>query len=90
MPLYEFRCPACGPFDLHREMQDAQDAATCPTCSTPARRVYSSSGGSLARGPLRDAGTTDRARIDRARSGEPTITGPPSGRRLPRSNGHRH
>jgi putative FmdB family regulatory protein len=89
MPLYEFRCPDCGPFDLHREMRDPPQAATCPQCTRPARRVYSFTPGNLGRGPLRDAVRADRARIDRARSGEPVITEAPTGRRLPRT-GHRH
>ena len=68
MPLYEFRCPQCGPFDLRRDMQDVADAAVCPSCDRPARRVYSfSSGGRPWSGPLRDATRADRARVDRAR-----------------------
>jgi hypothetical protein len=39
------------------------------------------------RGVLHDA---DRGRVDRARSGEPVVAGPSSGRRLPRPGGHRH
>ena len=87
MPLYEFRCPQCGPFDVRRDMQDAADAALCPICDQPARRVYSVSGFRSWNGPLRDATKVDRARVDRARSGEPVITGPPSGRRLSRPRG---
>ncbi len=90
MPLYEFRCPQCGPFDLRRDMQDVADAAVCPSCDQPARRVYTVSAGRPWGGPLRDAGKADRARVERARSGEPVITGPPSGRRFPRRSGHHH
>ena len=90
MPLYEFRCPQCGPFDLRRDMQDVADAAVCPSCDHPARRVYPVSGGRPWQGPLCDAGKADRARVERARSGEPVITGPPSGRRFPRRSGHHH
>ena len=90
MPLYEFRCRSCGPFDLRRDMRDVADAAVCPGCERPARRVYAVSGYGLATGPLRDATRADRARVDRARSGEPAITGPPSGRRFPASRGHHH
>lgn len=88
MPLYEFRCPQCGPFDLRRDMQDVADAAVCPSCDRPARRVYTVSAGRPWQGPLRDAGKADRARVERARSGEPVVTGPPSGRRFPRRSGH--
>ena len=90
MPLYEFRCPRCGPFDLRLDMQDAADAAPCPSCTEPARRVYTVAGFRLASGPLREAGKADRARVDRARTGEPVVTGPPSGRKLPRPSSHRH
>lgn len=90
MPVYEFRCPRCGPFDLRRGLQDPTDAASCPSCAEPARRVYTAPGGTLPRGPLRSAGQADRARFDRSRSGEPVVTGPPSGRRLPRPTGHSH
>jgi len=90
MPLYEFHCPSCGPFDLRRDMQDAADTANCPRCDRAARRVYSVSEVRPPSGPLRDATKADRARADRARSGEPVLTGPPSGRRLPRPGGHNH
>jgi putative FmdB family regulatory protein len=90
VPLYEFRCPCCGPFDLRRDMQDAADTAPCPFCDQAARRVYSVSGGRPWSGPLRDATKADRARVERALSGEPVITGPPTGRRFPRLGGHRH
>ena len=89
MPLYEFRCPHCGPFDLRRDMRDAGSAADCPACAGPAQRSYAVAAGGPVRGPLRDAGRADRARMDRAISGEPVITGPPSGRR-PRRPAHRH
>jgi putative FmdB family regulatory protein len=90
VPLYEFRCPRCGPFDLHCAMQDAAATAPCPSCTRPAQRRYSVGVGRPPRGVLRDAGRTDRERVDRARSGEPVITGPPSGRRFPRPGAHRH
>ena len=90
MPLYEFRCPDCGPFDLRRDMHDAAATAPCPSCTRPAQRRYSVGVGGPPAGVLRDAGRADRARVDRARSGEPIVTGPPSGRRVPRIGGHRH
>ena len=90
MPLYEFRCPDCGPFDLRRDMRDAAATAPCPSCGRSAGRHYGVGVGRSPTGALRDAGRADRARLDRARSGEPVVTGPPSGRRLPRAGGHRH
>jgi putative FmdB family regulatory protein len=90
VPLYEFRCPDCGPFDLRSPMQDAATTAPCPSCDRPAGRRYSVGVGRPPAGALRGAGRADRARVDRARSGEPVVTGPPSGRRLPRPDVHRH
>jgi putative FmdB family regulatory protein len=89
VPLYEFRCPHCGPFDLRRAMADAAAAAECPSCTRPAPRHYGVGVGRAPEGRLRDAGRADRARVDRARTGEPVVTGPPTGRRLPRG-AHRH
>ncbi|GAB3347359.1 FmdB family zinc ribbon protein [Modestobacter lapidis] len=90
MPLYEFSCPRCGPFDLHRDMREAASTAACPACDGAAQRRYRVGVGSVATGVLRDAGRADRARVDRARSGEPVVTGPPAGRRLPGRGAHRH
>ena len=90
MPLYEFRCSRCGPFDLQRPMREATHAASCPTCTRTAPRSYAVRGGVGLTGPLRGAGRADRDRVDRARSGEPTVTGVRTGRRLPRSGGHGH
>lgn len=90
MPLYEFRCADCGPFDLRRDMADAAATAPCPSCARPAPRRYGVGVGPAPGGGLRGAGRADRARVDRARTGEPAVTGPPSGRRLPRPGGHRH
>jgi putative FmdB family regulatory protein len=90
VPLYEFHCQSCGLFDLRRQMQDASDVATCPSCTRTARRVYSVGAFRLEHGPIRDAAKADRSRLDRARSGEPAISGPPTGRRFSRSSGHHH
>lgn len=89
MPVYEYRCPACGPFDLRRALEQATDPAPCPTCSTAARRAYTPPGTRSRRGPVAGAGAADRALLDRARSGEPTVTSAPAGARLP-WRPHRH
>lgn len=41
MPLYEFRCSDCGVFDQWRAMAESDLPADCPTCDSPARRVFS-------------------------------------------------
>jgi putative FmdB family regulatory protein len=89
MPLYEYRCPQCGPFDLRRAVEEASAPLECPTCDAPARRVYSAPGTTSVKGPLSRASAAERARIDRSLSGEPVVTGPARGRRLP-TGGHHH
>lgn len=89
MPLYEYRCAQCGPFDVRRDAEQASAPLPCPECSAPARRVYTAPGTRIRTGSLAGAGAADRARVDRALSGEPTVTTRPSGRPLPGRN-HRH
>jgi putative FmdB family regulatory protein len=89
MPLYEYRCPLCGPFDLRRDVEQASAPLSCPTCAAPARRVYTAPGTTTRGGSLSGASATDRRRVDRALSGEPVVTGRPRGRRLP-TGGHHH
>ncbi len=74
MPLYEYRCEACGSFDQRRDSADATSPLDCPSCARPARRVYTAPGGRSRSGPLAAAGRGDRARIDRALTGEPART----------------
>ncbi len=90
MPVYAFSCPDCGPFDARREMGQVTHPAPCPSCAQPSRRRYTVPGGRSPAGPLAAAGRADAARVDRARSGEPVVTGPPTGRRPARPTAHRH
>ena len=41
MPIYEFLCDDCGPFEERRAFAEASDPTTCPSCGEAARRVYS-------------------------------------------------
>ena len=41
MPVYEFFCERCGPFEIRRSFSAASDPAFCPTCQEPAQRVFS-------------------------------------------------
>ncbi len=41
MPIYEFLCEDCGPFEERRSFEEAGNPAVCPECGTAARRVYS-------------------------------------------------
>jgi putative FmdB family regulatory protein len=90
VPVYEFRCPRCGPFDLQRSMQEATHAAPYPTCVRTAPHSYAVGGVVGLTGRLHGAGRADRERVDRAASGQPTVTGVPAGRRLRTTRGHGH
>ena len=39
MPLYEYQCDDCGPFEARAPMAECARSAACPKCSAPARRV---------------------------------------------------
>ena len=51
MPVYEFRCEACGPFDAHHAMAQVPRSQDCPACGADARRVFSAVGLSRANSP---------------------------------------
>lgn len=88
MPIYQYRCDPCGSFDLHRAMAEVTSSAPCPNCLVASRRVYEPFA-SRSRAALAAASGTDRARVDRARSGQPAVTSTPTGRRF-RPSSHRH
>lgn len=80
MPLYDFRCATCGPFEERRPLAESSDAATCGACGAEAARVYRSPaiGGQRSAAGLADA-VDDRSRHDPAR-----VVG------VPGSGGHGH
>lgn len=41
MPMYEFVCETCGPFEQRRSMSEAGEPMECPACYAVATRVYS-------------------------------------------------
>jgi putative FmdB family regulatory protein len=41
MAIYAYKCPVCGPFDLHLPMGDADGSRPCPSCTREARRLIS-------------------------------------------------
>jgi len=51
MPIYPFRCDPCDvEFEVTRKASAARDAAACPVCGKPARRIFTAvgrSGGSV-------------------------------------------
>ncbi|MDH6281531.1 FmdB family zinc ribbon protein [Prescottella agglutinans] len=38
IPLYQFRCDHCGPFDRTFTMATVPDTSACPDCASDARR----------------------------------------------------
>jgi putative FmdB family regulatory protein len=40
MPTYQYRCGACGSFELVRPMAEVEPSASCPSCGNAARRVF--------------------------------------------------
>ena len=89
MPLYGYRCDACGVFEQRRDSAEATAPLACPSCAGNARRVYTPPGVRSRAGGRASANAVDRGRIDRALTGEPQRTGLPTGRRLP-SAPHSH
>ena len=39
MPIYDYHCPACGPFEERRPMIESQAPATCAICLSTAARI---------------------------------------------------
>lgn len=40
MPVYSYRCPECGPFELVRPMSASGARADCPRCGDGGRRLF--------------------------------------------------
>ncbi|MGK7913566.1 MAG: FmdB family zinc ribbon protein [Synechococcus sp.] len=41
MPLYEYQCQECGPFDAFRSLADRDKPLECQSCSGPTSRIFS-------------------------------------------------
>ena len=41
MPLYDYRCPACGEFRAFRPMAESTQPQACPGCGAAAERALS-------------------------------------------------
>lgn len=69
MPVYEFLCVTCGPFEQRRSLQEAGEPMACPMCQMVATRIYSTGGLILTSGKV-------RRRIEQ--SAEPKVVKRPS------------
>jgi len=85
VPVYEYTCEACGPFELRLSTVDASAPRACPTCNAPARRRFTPPGVARTPAPMRAA----RDREERS-AHEPDVVAAPSGRPLPGHHEHRH
>jgi putative FmdB family regulatory protein len=95
MPVYEYTCPACGPFEREQPVALASAApVACGCCGLESARAFRAPGG---RGPrrarqLEGAGPATRERIDRSEQGIPGVGMPPPGRHMhgggPAPGGH--
>ena len=85
MPVYEYSCPACGPFERDQPGTLASAGpVACASCGLPSERVFSVPGG---RGPRRarqldGVGRAGLERIDASEQGVPRVGTPPAGRRM--------
>ena len=83
MPVYDFVCTGCGPFEQWRPA--SEPAAHCPACSAPAQRRFSAPALTRPGAPLR------RAREREEKSAHvPEVVSRPSGRPLHLHHGHAH
>jgi putative FmdB family regulatory protein len=85
VPLYEFACTPCGPFEVVRPMAEATSPARCPACGGEARRIFTPPGLALLARPVRRALDTEEKSAH-----EPSVVSRKSGRPLPHLHGHGH
>jgi putative FmdB family regulatory protein len=50
MPIYEYRCPNCGRFELKQSIKD-EKLSSCPKCSAPVERLIGKNVGIIFKGP---------------------------------------
>lgn len=84
MPVYEFICNDCGPFEQRRSFAEAGDPIVCPSCGREARRVYSIP--NTRRMPAALSSAMDRAEKS---AREPEVARRPAGGVRPRG-AHQH
>jgi putative FmdB family regulatory protein len=87
MPIYDYACAACGPFEGWADAPAAGAGATCASCGALAARTFSAPGGRRPRRQrqLEGLGGAAVRRVDRAEAGDPAAGGMPDGARIDRS-----
>ncbi|MDW5598883.1 zinc ribbon domain-containing protein [Conexibacter stalactiti] len=86
MPIYEFACRGCGPFDVQRPMARAAEPADCPGCGTPAARIFSAP---ASRAPIAAGVRAGLAAEERSRDAPQRVNGSQIGHGHAGHN-HRH
>lgn len=73
MPIYEFLCETCGPFEQRRSMEESSLPMACPACQAVAKRIFSTPGFILTPGALRHRieSSVEPKVVQRPRSDEP-------------------
>jgi len=84
VPIYEYRCTACGPFEARRDHTRAGEPGTCPSCGTAAPRAFAAPFVRSPAGPFASVSREVRARVERSHTGEPVRSegALPAGRRF--------
>ncbi len=72
MPLYDYKCADCGPFDVWRKMAEVTTPLSCPDCGVIATRVFTAPNISLNTGSLSRVGNSAEPRLIK-RQGEPAV-----------------
>lgn len=86
MPVYEFLCQSCGPFEERRSFEGSEEPMPCPECGNEARRVYSMP--STRRIPTGLYKAMDRSEKS---ASEPEVVSRPAGRQsAPGQHKHSH
>ncbi|ESA38426.1 regulatory family [Leptolyngbya sp. Heron Island J] len=70
MPLYDYKCADCGPFDVWRKMAEVTTPLSCPSCGVIATRVFTAPNISLSTGSLSRMSSSLEPRLVK-RQGEP-------------------
>jgi putative FmdB family regulatory protein len=84
MPLYEYSCSECGPFEAFRPASESAAVFACPSCGSATRRLFTPPGLALLSAPMR------RARDREEKSAfEPEVVTTKTGRPMPHL-GHSH
>lgn len=71
MPLYDYKCADCGPFDAWRKMAEVSTPMACPDCDAIAMRIFTAPNISLGSGSLLKRVGSSEPRLVK-RQGEPS------------------